>query len=508
MPVAAGAEISTTTREDCINIDHSPREQVSAIVGTAMPRHDNSLASNAMGTGSLVFTVLAALAPLTLIVAVAPLHFLKGGSSVPGGFILAGGVMALFAVGFMSMNRYTQNAGAFYSVIAKGLGKPLGAGASLVALLAYNALQISTYGAFGLYADEAMQRYVGVVLPWWCYAVAAVMCVGWLGFRGIDTSARVLGCILVAEILVLVVLAGSVIGAGVPNGFPVVSYLPANVLRTSNGAMYTLIFGAFMGFESTTIFSEEARGGQRTIRRATFIAVGFIAIFYSIMTAVVVAAYGADGITAAAERDTANLVVNLFIRYTPPLIVEAMHVLVLGSAFAALLALHNVANRYFYALGRDGLLPASLAMTHPRYRSPWHAGLLQSLLALAVIASTVLLRVDPYLGLLLWGSALGLIGIIFLWALCSLAIVLYLRRMEDQSLWSSTVAPSVAFVVLAGIFALALSNVAFLTGATPLVDRLLLGALSLAFGIGIARSLQMRCLRPGLYLKFAQGDRP
>lgn len=472
-----------------------------------MPRHDTSLASNAMGTGSLVFTVLAALAPLTLMVAVAPLHFLKGGSSVPGGFILAGSVMALFAVGFMAMSRYALNAGAFYSVIAKGLGKPLGAGASLVALLAYNALQISTYGAFGVYAGEAVERYIGVVMPWWSYAGVSLLFVGWLGYRGIDTSARVLGCILIAEILVLVVLAGSVIGAGVPEGFPSESYLPSNVLRAGNGAMYTLIFGAFMGFESTTIFSEEARGGLRTVRRATFIAVGFIAVFYSIMTAVVVAAYGASHIAAAAEQDPANLVINLFIRYTPPLIVEAMHVLVLGSAFAALLALHNVANRYFYALGRDGLLFPLLAKTHPRHRSPWHAGLLQSLLGLSTIASTVLLGVDPYLGLLLWGSALGLIGIIFLWAMCSLSILLYLRRMDDQSWWSSTVAPAVAFVVLTGVFTLALANVAFLTGATPVVDRLILGALLLAFGIGFARSLHLRRWRPDLYSKFAQGDR-
>ncbi len=470
--------------------------------------HGNSLASNAMGTGSLVFIVLAALAPLTLIVAVAPLHFLKGGSAVPGAFILAGCVMTLFAVGFMTMNQYVRNAGAFYSVIAMGLGKPVGAGASLVAVLAYNALQISTYGAFGLYAAETVERYSGLAVPWWGCALAAVACVGWLGYHGIHTSARVLGCILIAETLILVVLAGSVLYAGVPEGFPTVSFLPSNVFQTSNGAMYTLIFGAFMGFESTTIFSEEVRGGQRTVRRATFIAVGFIAIFYSFMTAVVVAAYGADAIEYAAERDPANLIVNLFIRYTPPLIVDAMHVLLLGSAFAALLALHNVANRYLYTLGRERLLPKWLAVTHLQHKSPWRAGLLQSLLAVVLIVLTVVLGVDPYLGLLLWGSALGLIAIIFLWTLCSAAVVLYMHRHGHlEKLWSSTMAPLTAFGVLASILALALSNVSFLTGGTAFVDRLLLGTGALAFGLGIGASFYMRYRHPEHYARFAEGSR-
>jgi amino acid transporter len=224
------------------------------------------------------------------------------------------------------------------------------------------------------------------------------------------------------------------------------------------------------------------------------------------MTAVVVAAYGADAIEYAAESNPANLVVNLFIRHTPPLIVEAMHLLLLGSAFAALLALHNVANRYLYTLGRERLLPQWLAATHVRYKSPWRAGLMQSLLAVSMIVLTVVLGVDPYLGLLLWGSALGLIGIIFLWTLCAAAIVLYMHRHGHlEALWSSTVAPLGAFGVLVTILVLALSNVSFLTAATPLVDRLLLGAGALAFGLGIGASLSMRYRHPDHYAKFAAG---
>jgi hypothetical protein len=107
----------------------------------------------------------------------------------------------------------------------------------------------------------------------------------------------------------------------------------------------------------------------------------------------------------------------------------------------------------------------------------------------------------------LWGSSLGLIAIILLWAMCSLSIVLYLRTKGGQSAWNSLLAPAIAFLLLSGVFILVLANVTILTGATPMVNRLLLSALVLAFGTGIVRGLHMRHRRPDLYAKFASGNR-
>jgi amino acid transporter len=271
--------------------------------------------------------------------------------------------------------------------------------------------------------------------------------------------------------------------------------------------MFALIFGAFMGFEATTIFSEEARGGVRTVRRATFIAVGFISVFYSLMTAVVVMAYGTSSIQRLAEQDPVNLVLNLFVEYTPPWITDLMQILLLGSAFAALLALHNVANRYFYALGRERLLPKVFSLTHGVYQSPWLAGLCQSSLAVVIIVLTLACSVDPYLGLLLWGSALGLVGIIFLWALCSAAVIVYFRRHRaDGNVWATFVAPIVALVALVAVFVLALANFSFLTGATAQVNDWLLSVMVAAFILGLGVTLRMRSRSPRRYAAFAAGE--
>ncbi|GAA3367115.1 hypothetical protein GCM10020367_68800 [Streptomyces sannanensis] len=47
------------------------------------------------------------------------------------------------------------------------------------------------------------------------------------------------------------------------------------------GGMFVLVLGAFIGFEGTAIYSEEAREPKRTIPRATYLAVAFLALFYS-----------------------------------------------------------------------------------------------------------------------------------------------------------------------------------------------------------------------------------
>ncbi|MFI0369206.1 APC family permease [Actinomadura sp. 1N219] len=463
------------------------------------------LAANAMGTKDLVFTVLAALAPLTLIVAVAPLHFLKGGAAVPGGYLVAGVVMALFASGFMTMSKYVRNAGAFYATIARGLGRPLGSGAATLALLAYNALQISTYGALGLYAAGTFEKYTDMSVPWWVFALVGIVLVAWLGFLGIQTSAKVLGTLLILEVAVLAVMALFVLGKGGSGETTFTSFSPGTVFTTSNAAMFGLVFGAFMGFESTAIFSEEARGGVRTVRRATYIAVAFIAIFYAFITWTIVQAIGADGIAAAAGQDTAGLVTGVFDQYTPGSVTAVMEILLLTSAFAALLALHNAANRYLFALGRERLMPALFGRTHPRTRSPYLAGAAQTVLATVVVAAWAVFDLDPYLGLLLWGSTIGFLGIIALWALCCLAVIVYLRRNAvEDGLWRTLIAPGLSLVLLCVVIALVVSNISLLTGAGTVTNAILLGSCVIAFAAGIASAMSLRSRAPGQYAVLAE----
>ena len=74
--------------------------------------------------------------------------------------------------------------------------------------------------------------------------------------------------------------------------------------------------------------------------------------------------------------------------------------------------LPNAINRYVYMLARDGVLPAFLGRTHPKFKSPHRAGQLQTLLAAVVITVCAILNADPYQQLLIWVNTPGIFGIV------------------------------------------------------------------------------------------------
>ena len=58
-------------------------------------------------------------------------------------------VLAVFATGYMAMSRRITHSGAFYAFVTRGLGRPAGVAAALIALVAYTFLQVGLYGALG-----------------------------------------------------------------------------------------------------------------------------------------------------------------------------------------------------------------------------------------------------------------------------------------------------------------------------------------------------------------------
>ena len=62
-----------------------------------------------------------------------------------------------------------------------------------------------------------------------------------------------------------------------------------------------------------------------------------------------------------------------------------MSYLIITGSFACGMAFHNTAARYMYSMGREGLLPAPLGRTHPKFKSPHIASVVQSVVAVVII---------------------------------------------------------------------------------------------------------------------------
>src|SRR5689334_3716182 len=113
------------------------------------PAATATLRSGSLGSADIAFFVVSAAAPLTVMAGVAPLAILLGGIGAPAGYLIAGITLAVFAVGFTTMSRHVRSGGAFYAYITRGLGRPVGIGAALLALIGYNGMEIGVYGLLG-----------------------------------------------------------------------------------------------------------------------------------------------------------------------------------------------------------------------------------------------------------------------------------------------------------------------------------------------------------------------
>ncbi len=215
-------------------------------------------------------------------------------------------------------------------------------------------------------------------------------------------------------------------------------------------------------------------------------------------------AFGAQGVMAAAAEDPAALFFTATTRYVGGWAADVMHVLIVTSVFAALLAFHNAINRYTYALAHEGVLPAALGRVHPKHRSPHIAGILQTALATLVVLAFAAAGADPYARLLLWVNTPGVVGIVLLQVLTAVAVPVFFRRISHtESVWRAVVAPVAGAVLLAAALYLIIDKVELLTGAGTGVNMVLLAPIPLVFAAGVALAYRLRRTRPQVYEAFA-----
>lgn len=430
------------------------------------------LRRNALGVAAITFFVVSAAAPLTAVAGGYPIAMLLGnGAGVPAAVVLVTLILLVFSVGYTAMARHIANAGSFFAFTSRGLGGVAGGAAAYIALLAYNTMQIGLYGLFGAVTAGTLEGMFGIALPWWVWSLIALAIVALLGYRQIDLSAKVLAVLVIAEYVAVVILDVAVIGSGGAAGISFTSFTPDAFFSGSTTIGVLLCFAAFMGFEATTIYSEEARDPQRTVPRATYLAVLIIGIFYAVSTWAMVIGVGADKVveTIGGLPDPTTYIFVLSDQYVGGWLTTVMSLLLISSVFAALLAFHNAAARYFYVLGREGLLPAKLGHTHNAHQSPHSGSVLQTVLGIVVLAIFAIAQQDPIFALFTWLTNTATLSVITLMALVSFAVLAFFKKQPalEPSAFKASIAPLVAGIALAIIGVLVVVNFDALTGAAP-----------------------------------------
>lgn len=457
-------------------------------------------------TPKLVFIIVAAAAPLAAMVFTVPLSFTLGtGAGVPAMFVFAGLTLLCFSAGYIAISRHVVSAGGFYSYIARGLGRPLAVSSGLIAIIAYNGVTLGVLGAFAYFAQSIAASY-GLSLPWEVWAAAGTLVVGFLGYRHIELSARVLAVFMVCEIILLTVLDLMVVIRHGAAAVPASSFAPRAALGPGVGVSMMFGFGSFIGFESAALYGEEAHRPRRTVPLATVIAVLLVSFFYAFTSWITVGAVGPGQIRKVSGEHLNDLYFMLAHQYIGPAAETAMQVLLCTSLFAAWLALHNASNRYMFVLGRERVLPHWLDAVHPKHSALHRASLAQTCLSVVIAGIFAAAGLDPYLNMATSMLGVGTLGIVVLQAMASVSVLGFFRNRPDRHWWHTMLAPVLGTAGLVTATVLIVQNFSVLTGTTNPVVSALPWLVAAAGAGGIAYALWMRARRPERYRLLSRRD--
>lgn len=467
--------------------------------------------TGSLGVTAIVFIVVAAASPLTVIGGGAPLGMLLGnGIGFPALYAISAVILLLFSVGLAAMTRHVPKPGAFFTYIGYGLGRSTGLASAWIAMLTYTTIQVSVYGYIGYVLSITLQSLGGPPLPWWLMSLATIAVVGVLGYRHIDLSSKVLGVLLVAEVGIVLAMVVVVVATGGAEGLGLAPFEPANVAAGAPGVGLMFAIAAFIGFEATAIFRDEARDPNRTIPRATYAAVVGIGVFYTLASWGLVMAWGPSDVIDVIAEDPGTFIIATMARYLGTFGEIAVNILLITAMFACVLSFHNVLTRYQHSMANAGVLPDRMGSVHAKHLSPHVSSLVQTVTSVVLIAIFAVLGLDPVLQVFTWFAGVATLAVAILMAVTSVAVIVYfVRTRKDRRVWNTVIAPVLGFIGLALSAVLIVAYFPIMVGdvdaaGTPVfgaVSWFLLGLVIVFPIIGYIQAAWIKSRRPAAYAK-------
>jgi APA family basic amino acid/polyamine antiporter len=232
-----------------------------------------------------------------------------------------------------------------------------------------------TFAAYAVPGDRWAQRLV---------AVAAVIALTALNYRGVTKTAGVARVLVTLTLIALAALVGAILLVGDTSTGNIDGWSGEGgpVYGTLQSA--GLLFFAFAGYARIATMGEEVREPRVTIPKAIPRALGITVVVYAVI--------GVTALLAAGPERLAGSTAPLVTALEGAGVGELAPVVRAGAAVAslgALLALIAGIGRTSLAMARHGDLPGWLAAVHPTYRVPYRAEI-----ALAAVVGALVLLVD------------------------------------------------------------------------------------------------------------------
>lgn len=455
-------------------------------IDTSLENTSSTQLKGQMGTFTLTMTVLAFTAPLVVVSGFTPFIIAAGGMAAPVGFIITMLLMLLFSMGFLTMAKYSTRPRNFYLFIREGLGSTMGLGAAFMSITAYLMLLIGTYALCGVSISSLLTSFGGPDILWWILSFIGWGVVSTIGYFQIDVSAKIMCLIMFVELLLVVIFNTSVFITGGAEGLSSMPFSFDGFLDSNISVALLFCILAFIGFEATLLYRDEVKDPEKTIPKATYIAVAVIGGVYIVSTYALITAYGSDALNIA-ENKPNDMFTDGMTLYVTHTITQIAHLFVVTSILATLLSIHNAVTRYIYNLSKDRVLPAKFSAIHTKFNSPYVASLTVSLIAISALLPMFILVAD---GATVYGkiNGLGCVGVIVLMALVSLSVLVWFFKeghLKTKNYFMAVIAPVISFSVLAITAIYIMQHVELVLGGEVGENNQYLYILLLSFIVGI-----------------------
>jgi APA family basic amino acid/polyamine antiporter len=365
------------------------------------------------------------------------------GPAIVVSFMVSGFACAMAALCYAEFAAMIPVAGSAYSYSYATMGELAGwiigwdlvleyaVGAAAVAVGWSGYLRVILEG-LGIHLPDALTHAPGSVpgaiidLP----ALLIVLAISAILYVGISESARFNSIIVAIKLIVI----GLVIAVGVfyvrpANWSP---FAPMGWPGVMKGA--AVIFFAYIGFDAVSTAAEEVVNPKRDLP------LGILASLFACTLLYIIVAGVLTGMVPARAIDLNAPLASAFVIRGLNIVSGVISLGAVAGLTSVLLVLLLGQSRVFFAVSRDGLLPAAFSRIHPRFRTPH---IPTTITAIAVGVTAALLPIQEI-------AELTNIGTLFAFVLVC-AGVWILRRMEP-TLSRPFRTPLVPLVPILGIF--------------------------------------------------------
>ena len=307
-----------------------------------------------LSLADLLVIAAAAIGPAFVLATVFGPMVTLGGSSTPLALVLVSLIMACIAVSYQRLGERYPNAGSSYSWVRTAFGPAAGAYAAWVLIVSNIFACVATAVPAGMYTlavfapTLADSPFAGALV-----ATAWVLASGLLLHSGLRPTAMVTNVLLVGEIIILA------IGAVTAFSRPIIAHASAVAPFPGNTALLgAMVIGIWMvdGWEVSASTAEEARAATRSPGLSGVVGLALSALVLWLCMAAFMRVGTLDGFSA--HEGDAMAYIGMQLGGNTWRIVIAITVLV--SLAASLQTTLVYLTRSFFAMGRDGVLPAGL----------------------------------------------------------------------------------------------------------------------------------------------------